>query len=154
MKRKGAISRRAGEISRMRAVITFGLALVVMAAVACADAETLDCPDGAEQFVKYELFMGRNNDSGEVVDDDAWEAFLADTATPRFPDGLTVLDGRGQWRDSAGVITQERSKVLVILAPPGNDSMHLIDEISQEYMRRFGQESVLKVVGDACVSFS
>ena len=32
--------------------------------------------------------------------------------------------------------------------------MRLIDEVTGEYKRRFGQESVLKVVYDACVSFS
>ena len=39
--------------------------------------------------------------------DAAWDAFLADTVTPRFPDGLTVLDARGQWRDSEGLIGKE-----------------------------------------------
>ena len=112
------------------------------------------CPDGADPWVKYELFMGRGNQSGEVVDDAAWDAFLGDTVTPRFPDGLTVLDARGQWRDSEGLIGNERSKLLVILAPPGGGEMRLIDEVTGEYKRRFGQESVLKVVYDACVSFS
>ena len=48
--------------------------------------------------------MGRGGDAGEVVDDAAWASFLADTATPRFPNGLTVLDARGQWRDPGGVL--------------------------------------------------
>ena len=139
---------------RVRAVLVAGLSLLFLAAMGCADAEGPDCHEGAEQFVKYELFMGRSNESGEVVDDDAWAAFLEDSVTPRFPDGLTVLDGRGQWRNAEGVIERERSKVLVILAPPGDDSMDLIDEVSEEYERRFGQESVLRVVSDTCVSFS
>ena len=86
--------------------------------------------------------------------DAAWEGFLGDTVTPRFPDGLTVLDGRGQWRGAEGLVQKERSKVLVILAPPGGDEMRLIDEVSDEYKGRFAQESVLRVVYDACVSFS
>ena len=76
------------------------------------------------------------------------------TVTPRFPGGLTVLDAQGQWRDSAGVVQEERSKLLVILAAPGGDTMRLLDEISEEYERRFDQESVLRVVSDTCVSFS
>ena len=129
--------------------------LAVVAAVACSETGTLPpCPEGADQFVKYQLFMGRGGESGEVVDDAAWEAFLRDTVTPRFPDGLTVLDGRGQWRDSEGLVQKERSKVLVILAPPSDDGMRLIDEISEAYERRFEQESVLRVVYDTCVSFS
>ena len=97
--------------------------------------------------------MGRSGPAGEVVDDAAWDAFLADTVTPRFPDGLTVLDGRGQWRGAAGQIKKERSKLLVILTSQGDDKMRLIAEISDEYKRRFSQESVLQVVDDACVSF-
>ena len=98
--------------------------------------------------------MGRSNQSGEVVDDAAWATFLEDTVTPLFPDGLTVLDAQGQWRGSEGVILKERSKLLVILAPPGDDKMSLTDEVSDEFKRRFGQESVLRVVEDVCVSFS
>ena len=104
--------------------------------------------------MKYELFMGRNSQSGEVVDDAAWAKFLEDTVTPRFPDGLTVLDAQGQWRDSEGLVQKERSKLLVVLAPPGDDGMRLISEVSDEYKRRFNQESVLRVESDACVSFS
>ena len=45
-----------------------------------------------------------------------------------------------------------RTAMLVILAPP-DDGVRLIDEISDEYKRRFSQESVLQAVTDACVSF-
>ena len=125
----------------------------VLVAVACSQTSAPSCPEGTDRFTEYQLFMGRSGPDEEVVDDAAWDTFLADTVTPRFPDGLTVLDGRGQWRDAEGLIKQERSKLLVILAQPGDDKMRLIDEISDEYKRRFSQESVLHVVDDACVSF-
>ena len=137
----------------MRTVKLVCIAIVVMMVAACSDADAPACPDGSERFVRYELFMGRSSESVEVVDDEAWTAFLEDTVTPRFPDGLTVFDARGQWRGSDGLVQKERSKLLVILAPPGADNMQLIDEVSDEYKRRFSQESVLRVVTDACVSF-
>lgn len=137
----------------MRLAIPVCLGLAVVTTAACADNDGSACAEGTEQFVKYELFMGRSNQSGEVVDDAAWAKFLEDAVTPRFPDGLTVLDGHGQWRDSGGLIQKERSKLLVILAPPGDDGVRLISEVSAEYKRRFGQESVLRVESDACVSF-
>ena len=121
---------------------------------ACTESDDVTCPEESEAFVRYELFMGRSGPGGEVVTDQAWEAFLGDTVTPRFPDGLTVLDAQGQWSDSEGQILKERSKVLVILAPPGDEPRGLIDEVSDEYKRRFNQESVLEVESDACVSFS
>ena len=112
------------------------------------------CPEGTDAFAEYRLFFGRSSAGVEVVSDEAWAAFLADTVTPRFPDGLTVVDGAGQWRDSAGVVWRERSKVLIILAPSGEEGMRLTDEISQEYETRFGQETVLRTVDPSCVSFS
>ena len=138
----------------MRMAMLVCLAVALMMAAACGDADAPACPEGTDPFVEHQLFMGRNSESGEVVDDAAWAAFLGETVTPRFPDGLTVLDAQGQWRDSDGVIQQERSKLLVVLAPPDGDAMRLIDEVSDEYKRRFNQESVLRVVEDTCVSFS
>ena len=129
------------------------LAFAVTAA-ACSVSGPPPCPEGTDQFVQYELFMGRSDGYGEVVDDAAWDTFLKDTVTPRFPDGLTVLDALGQWRDSEGLVQKERSKLLVILVPPHFDSSRSIGEISEEYKRRFGQESVLQVVSNTCVSFS
>lgn len=130
------------------------LVVLTLAASACSGATDFSCPDGADEWVRYELFMGRSGPEGEVVDDPSWEAFLADTVTPRFPDGLTVLDARGQWRNAEGQILKERSKLLVILAPPGEEPGILIGEVSDAYKRRFGQESVLQAVSQTCVSFS
>lgn len=127
------------------------MALAVVAG--CAQSAQPVCPEGMDEFVNYQLFMGRSTSDGMMVTDDEWSEFLADIVTPRFPDGLTVVDAAGQWRSSDGVVQRERSKVLMILAPPGDEGMNLIDEVSDEYKSRFDQESVLKVVGDACVSF-
>ena len=126
---------------------------LVLMTVACSQSDETPCPDGTHQFTEYQLFMGRSGPEGEIVDDAAWDTFLADTVTPRFPDGLTVLDGRGQWRGTDGLIKKERSKLLVILVSPADDKTRLIDEISDEDKRRFSQESVLQVVENTCVSF-
>ena len=141
---------------KIRSWVKALLALVMLAVLSasCSDTDDSTCPEGTEPFVKYELFMGRSVADGEVVDDQSWDAFLADTVTPRFPDGLTVLDAQGQWRNSEGRILQERSKVLVILAPPDEELRGLIDEVSDEYKRRFNQETVLEVESDTCISFS
>ena len=133
------------------------LVLLILAGfvlAACSETSNAACPEETDPFVKYELFMGRSTADGDVVVDDEWDIFLADTVTPRFPDGLTVLDAQGQWRNSEGRILKERSTILVILAPPGEDARRLINEISDEYQVRFNQESVLQVVGETCVSFS
>ncbi len=138
----------------MRLAVVALSVVALLAVSACASDAPSDCPEGTDEFVEYQLFMGRSNASGEVVDDAAWHSFLLESVIPRFPDGLTVLDGRGHWRGSEGLAYEERSKLLVILAPPRDPAMQLTDEISAEYEKKFMQESVLRVVSDACVSFS
>ena len=135
------------------AVILAGLPLFLAAVSGCAQAAQPVCPDGMDEFVNYQLFMGRSISDGTTVTDADWEAFLEEVVTPRFPDGLSVLDAAGQWRGSDGVVQKERSKLLVILAPPGDGPSRSISEISEEYKTRFRQESVLRVVDDVCVSF-
>lgn len=125
------------------------LALAIGAPAHAGDA----CPDGTERLAEYSLFFGRGKDGTEVVSDDAWTRFLAREVTPRFPDGLTVLDGAGQWRNAAGGIERERSKLLVVIAPPGADALRRTTEIAEAYKRRFGQESVLRAVSTVCASF-
>ena len=64
-----------------------------------------------------------------------------------------MLDAAGQWREGSGTIVRERTKLLLVLAPPGEDAMRRTDEIADAYKRAFGQSSVLRVVTEACVSF-
>ena len=77
-------------------------------------------------------------------------SFLDECVTPRFPDGLTLLTGLGQFRGSNGVIVQERSMLLILLYPlqARRESSILIDEIRDAYKRIFLQESVLR--SDRC----
>ncbi|MCY4436626.1 MAG: DUF3574 domain-containing protein [Chloroflexi bacterium] len=137
-----------------RLLCVFSISIAVLILVGCSAYAVSSCPEGTDAFAEYQLFFGRSSAGVEVVSDEAWAAFLADTVTPRFPDGLTVVDGAGQWRGSNGAIERERSKVLIILTWPGAEGMRLTDEISQEYETRFDQETVLRVVRTACVSFS
>ena len=139
---------------RIRYVCTVAVLAVVGFAVAPAPrADAPPCPAGTDRWTEYRLFFGRNKGGEEVVTDEAWRAFLAEEITPRFPDGLSVLDVAGQWRDPSGTMVRERSKLLLILAPSGASGMQRTDEIAQAYKRTFGQEFVLRAVTTACVSF-
>ena len=147
--------RQVNSVSFARLSVIAVLAVTVLAVSACADVEVSvsECEDGGEPWSEYRLFMGRNVGDDEVVSDADWEAFLADTVTPRFPDGLSVLDVAGQWRGEDGDIEHERSKVLLILAPPDTNPLDQLNEISAEYKERFSQDAMLRVVTEACVAF-
>ena len=132
------------------AAILAGLAFV---AAPTLGANAAACPSGTELFAEYRLFFGRSQGEVEVVSEEAWRAFLAEEVTPRFPDGLTVLNAAGQWREGSGAIVRERTKLLLVLTPPGEEAIRRTDEIADAYKRAFGQSSVLRVVTEACVSF-
>ena len=96
-----------------------------------------------------ELFFGR-----APGDEAAWRAFLAETVTPRFPAGFTVLDGHGQWRGRAsGQIVAEPSTVLVVEAAPGEATLAALATIRADYRQRFAQESVGLALTESCASF-
>ena len=100
----------------------------------------------AEKFIRTELYFGRNRPNGTVTDAE-WQSFVDEFVTPRFPDGLTILDADGQWRGKDGSIAREQSKVIVLLYPRKlRRSMNAkIEEIRAEYKKRFAQESVMRI---------
>lgn len=112
---------------------------------------------GAEPWIRTELYFGTTiPDGGGDVTDADWNAFLDEEITPRFPDGLTVLEGYGQFLNSRGVIAEEDSIVLIIFHPGEfvDESSAAIEEIRDAYETQFEQESVLRVDSEpVCVSF-
>jgi hypothetical protein len=98
------------------------------------------------------LYFGTASPNGPVTPEQ-WTAFLAETVTPRFPQGLTVLPASGQWRSGAGEIAREESYVLNIVHAGTATEDSLFDEVVAAYKNRFQQESVLRVRSDVCVSF-
>ena len=125
----------------------------MLIATACAAEDVYECPAGSELNVEYRLFMGRNSDGVEVVSDQDWAVFLQDIVTPRFPNGLTVLDGEGQWQLESGDIERERSKVLVILSPQGGDAQAHLAEVATSYKDFFDQGVVIQTSAGVCTSF-
>ena len=113
------------------------------------------CPPGTQAATVAEAYFGRSAAGRAEVTEEEWRAFLADTVTPAFPDGLTALDGAGQWRNPAGRILLERSKVLVLVLP-GSDAAAArarLRPVEEAWKARFRQQSVLTVLRGACVSF-
>ena len=90
----------------------------------------------------------------EPVSRPEWEAFAAATVTPRFPEGFTVLEGRGQWRNPAtGMVAREDTVVLLVVAPHGPETLRRLDEVAAGWRRRFLQQSVGIVTAPVCAAF-
>ncbi len=99
-----------------------------------------------ECFDRTELFFGSAKPDGSVVSEVEFQQFLDQEITPRFPDGLTLLGGLGQFRDSSGVILRERSMLLILLYPgvTRRGSSEKIEQIREAYTLAFQQQSVLR----------
>ena len=111
---------------------------------------------GAEPWIRTELYFGTRLPDGSELTADQWADFLDAEITPRFPDGLTVLEGYGQFLNSQGVIAGETSVVLIIFYPAEfvEESSAALEEIRDVYETEFDQESVLRVDSEpVCVSF-
>jgi hypothetical protein len=100
-----------------------------------------------EPFIRTELYFGRNIPGGREISRKDFDRFLSEYISPRFPDGLTVINGRGQFLNSNGEIEREQCVVLILLYPVAvrNEKEGKIEEIREEYKLRFQQQSVLWV---------
>lgn len=130
-------------------------ALAAIALLAGCAGAAPPCPPGTEAATVAEAYFGRNVQGRAPVSEAEWRAFLADTVTPAFPDGLTALDGLGQWRGRDGRIGQEASKVLVVVLP-GQDAATARDRmrpVEEAWKARFRQQSVLTLYRRACAGF-
>lgn len=86
-----------------------------------------------QSWVRTEVYFGLSKPDGSLVSATEWQAFLDETVTPRFPAGLSVIDGRGQWRDRSGEIDREPTKVLIVVHPAGAATEREIDMIRKQY---------------------
>ena len=119
-----------------------------------AGAQPLACSTPQKPQQVADLLFGRAIGGRIGVSDAQWARFLDREITPRFPDGLTVFDARGQWRDpDRNRIVREPSKVVTIVLPGRSDDAQRLNEIAEAYKKRFGQQAVGMVLRPACVSF-
>lgn len=106
-----------------------------------------------EIFLRTELFFGLSKPNNSEVTEEEFQHFIDTKVTPRFPDGLTLINAKGQFKDSTGNIIQEGSKLLILLYPFNKESNQWVEQIRTEYKDAFQQESVLRVDEQSCVSF-
>jgi hypothetical protein len=129
-------------------------ALLALSLTACAtEPPPPACPAGQQRLRTAQLFFGRNVEGEPEVSEAAFRNFVDEELTPRFPDGLTVLDGGGQWRGAENKLIRESAKVVLIVLPNKGDSAQRIEAVRNAYKTRFHQESVLLITQPACVSF-
>jgi hypothetical protein len=131
--------------------------IIALFAVTLADsisAQVTECRGGLKSQQVAELLFGRKVGDRIAVTEGKWVQFVDQEITPRFPDGLTVYNTQGQWRDQIrNVIVREPSKIVQIVLPGKDDDLDRLNAIAEAYKTRFKQQSVGVILRAACVSF-
>jgi hypothetical protein len=83
-----------------------------------------------------------------------WRDFLDKEVTPRFPDGLSVVDVYGQWQGQKNPAPERlRSKLLIVDYQDSRENRDKVEAIRSAWKRETGDLSVLRVTQPVDVSF-
>jgi hypothetical protein len=113
-------------------------------------------PGQTAGWVDTKLYFGLGpaDHPDKGVSEAQWRAFLDKEVTPRFPDGLSVVDVYGQWQGAKQAAPERlRSKMLIVDYPDSQANRDKIDAIRAAWKRQTGDQSVLRVTGPVDVSF-
>ncbi|SFF08195.1 Protein of unknown function [Dyella marensis] len=147
-------------LRRLPMVLLLGLATGCASQATAPGASTLQGdaahPAATRGWVETRLYFGLGlvdqPDGG--VSEQAWRTFLDQEVTPRFPDGLSVIDVYGQWQGKQQAAPERlRSKQLVVDYPDSPESRAKIEAIRAAWKQRTGDQSVLRVTQPVDVSF-
>jgi Protein of unknown function (DUF3574) len=107
-----------------------------------------------QRMLVAELFFSRSIKGRGPLSDAEWTEFAAQTITPNFPDGFTVFDGEGQWRNpQTGRIAGGRTKILLVAAKREPDLARRLAAVIDAYKTQFHQQSVGHITRDSCAAF-
>ncbi len=142
-----------GKFPQIALLALLGACLIVARPLA-AQTPALSCSGAQRPQLVAALLFGRDIGRRLGVSDSAFAQFVARELTPRFPDGLTITDAAGQWRDPAsGKLVREATKRVDIVLPGHADDQAKLGAVVAAYKRKFHQQSVGVIVQRACVSF-
>ena len=130
------------------------LCAALLAAVlsACAAMPGAGCAAGQQAAVTDQLYFGTGRPHGADVTPQEWAGFVSEEIAPRFPQGFSLLEAQGQWRNADGSVAHEQTHVLQLVHPDDAASAQAVTQIAERYKSRFEQEAVLRVRTAACMS--
>jgi hypothetical protein len=130
-RKSGNIAMKVAALRRAlrRAVLVSLLALPMLASA----------PAEAAEAIQTTIYFGLRTENGAGVSEQGWTQFLAETITPRFPDGLTVLEAYGQSDRHAadGTVVGQLTRVLIVVHPATPEAAAAIAEIKAAWRERY-----------------
>jgi hypothetical protein len=125
-------------------------ALLALAACAAPQTTASSCPAPLKPAVEVDLYFGGDAGNGRAVSEAEWSAFMAEEVTPRFPDGLSVVDVYGQYREPSGRMVREKTKLIVVVIFDAPLHLTRVQAVIDAYNRRHSQNSVFRVEHAVC----
>ncbi len=113
-------------------------------------------PGQTQGWVNTMLYFGLGpaDRQEQGISDTRWRQFLDAEVTPRFPDGLSVVDVYGQWQGKNQSSPERlRTKMIIILYPDSPQNRAKVEAIRSAWKKLTGDQSVLRVTEPADVSF-
>jgi len=133
-----------GEKTAVRKIHTLiAMALIGFTFVVSAPLAQAQAPWRSADTLKTEIYFGLRLPDGKTVSEEDWSKFLAEIVVPRFPDGLTVIDGAGRSANAAKTGNPVNpTKILIVVHPNVGDSQEKLSQVKAEYRKRFGSTGV------------
>ena len=97
-----------------KVIVSLALAATLAGCAPHAADQAQSCA-AQNRMTQTTLYFGLNRPSGPVITGEEWQRFVDNDVTPRFRDGLTVFDARGQWLGNDGKVAREPSKALMLI---------------------------------------
>ena len=111
----------------------------IFATAACASLGASPRGDGSHLD---RLTFGLNIRDTGLVSDSAWEAFIRDVVTPRFPQGFAWFRTESQWQYATGKIVKEPGRIIELIHVPEAATEAKVVEIAEIFVKRFDQDAV------------
>ena len=134
--------------------LLFLLSLWAINAMAQRSDSSTESVSSELSWTRTELYYGAGRLPADGTKDTRWENYINEVVTPRFPEGLTLLEGTGQWRVKEGQTPRRnRTRILILIHEDTEEKSRKVDEIRTLWKEISGQQSVLRVSQPADVSF-
>jgi hypothetical protein len=98
------------------------------------------------------LYFGLSRPGGQVSESE-WQEFMNTEISSRFPDGFTIVEGKGQRKNKNGEILSEATKILQLGHDGSEENEAKFRQIIDAYKKNFDQESVYRSSQKANISY-
>ena len=126
-----------------RFILLFSISTLLLTSAGCHNRAATDAATLQALWTRAELYFGQSLPDGKAIDAAEWQRFVDGQLTPIFSEGLTILDASGQYKNRAGAMAKEQTKLVIIVYKSAPEKEAAIRKLIDEYKRQFRQESVL-----------